>query len=352
MKHQNKAILFYICAITLFCFFLGYASLQNKTIESWLAYWDVKNSLEILKTYFLGKITNINLFLYALDKDGNIINTLKEPDELKQIIEFLRKNNIKISVTFTNDVIYSQNDKRLKDSGIVNKILSDDSLRQKHIKQILEISRSINADGVDIDYESININDKDIFTQFIEELSFALHNDKKNLIVTVQQKTENHQRTGAGAIDWREISRYADKIIIMCYNYSSKVSGPGPICPIYWLKDIIRFAKTQIPLDKICIALPLHGYDWSKEGINSINLQKVEKLFLDYPLEKRWDKKSQSPYFRYSKGGVKHEVWFEDKESLSEKIQIIKNYHINNIALWHVGILDPSLSDTLQDFLN
>jgi len=312
----------------------------------------VKNSLEILKTDFQGKISNINLFLYALDKDGNIISTLKEQGNLKEIVNFLRKDNIKISVTFTNDIVYSQTDTRLKDPDIITRILNDNSLRQRHIMQILEISNSINADGVDIDYEKINIDDKDIFTQFIKELSFALHSDKKNLVVTVQQKTQDHQRSGAGAIDWREISKYADKIIIMCYNYSSKVSGPGPICPIYWFKDIIRFAKSQIPVEKICIALPLHGYDWSKEEINSINLIKIKELLKAHPIEMRWDKKSQSPYFRYFKDRIKHEVWFENNESISRKIQIIKNYHINNMALWHVGILDPSLADLLEDFLH
>ncbi|MBL7132155.1 MAG: hypothetical protein ISS45_12285, partial [Candidatus Omnitrophica bacterium] len=113
---------------------------------------------------------------------------------------------------------------------------------------------------------------------------------------------------------------------------------------------IIRFAKSQIPQEKICIALALHGYDWSKGSVNSLNFRKAAELIEKHSARLRWDRKSQTPYFRYSKGGISHQVWFEDQKSISRKIQIIKKYKINKIALWHLGILSPSLSEPLESF--
>ncbi|MDD5618045.1 MAG: glycosyl hydrolase family 18 protein [Candidatus Omnitrophica bacterium] len=227
-------------------------------------------------------------------------------------------------------------------------MLNNQELRQKHIRQILSVAKEINADGIDIDYEELYAQDKETFSQFIKELSQALHKDNKTLVVTVSQKIEDHSRNGAGATDWREISRYADKIMIMCYNYSTRGGRPGPICPLFWLNDIIKFAKTQIPPDKIGIALGVYGYDWSKKGTVTVNLRQAKSLINNYKAKLKWDKKSQSPYFIYYKNGVEHKVWFENEKSIAQKLKVIEKHKITNIGIWHLGMLDSSLSQSFQ----
>jgi spore germination protein YaaH len=349
MKIKSKLLLLPI--ILLLPFAICSASLQNKTITAWLAYWDIKNSMQNLRINFFGKIDEIGLFFYALDKDGNIINTCKDQIEYKQTIEIVNGMILNAMPTITNDVTYSKNEKKIKNPQIIHQILSDNALRKKHIQQIMEIIKETKASGVDIDYEELDIADKDIFTQFIKELAALLHDEDKTLSVTVMQKTENHQRSGAGSLDWKEIARYADKMVIMCYGYSSKITKPGPVCPSLWLIDIIKFAKTQIPLDKLCIALPSYGFDWSKEKTNTINYQTAKSLLEKHSVKLNWDNKSSTPYFVYNDGGIKHTVWFENKKSISEKIQIIRKFKIKHIAFWHLGFLDPSFSDPLELFL-
>lgn len=347
---KNKLILILFAATILFST-LGYATYQNRTINTWLPYWDTKNSIENFKSNFQDKIEEINLFFYCLDKDANIINILPKEIDYQQIINIFRQANVKIILTITNDVIYSKSEKKLKDPQILHQILNDSNLRQRHIQQIIEIVEKINADGIDIDYENIDIKDKDNFSEFIKEFTFLLHNKNKILNVTVQQKTEDHNRTGAGAVDWKEISQYADKITIMCYNYSSKISKPGPLCPTFWLKEIIEFAKSQIPQDKICIALALHGYEWSENEVKPLNLKQVETLIEEYNAKLKWERKSKTPYFKYYKNGMNYEVWFENQKSISEKIKIIKKSKIQQIALWHLSILDYSLIESTELFL-
>ena len=329
----------------------GYTALQKKTIDAWFAYWDVKNSLSILKDSPKDFISGVNLFFYSLDEDANIINAVADPEEYKQILSVLHQKQIKIIPTFTNDIIYSKTKTILKDPDIIKRILSDGELRKRHLEQILNIAKELNAEGVDIDYEKIYAEDRDQFSQFIKELAGLLHSQNKSLAVTVQPKTEDHRRNGPGAIDWREVAEYADQIIIMCYNYSSKVSRPGPLCPPSWLAKIMKFAKSQIPPEKICIALGLYGYDWSETDCSSVNLKKALELIKENSAQLIWDRKSQSPYFTYTKSGSQHEVWFENKESIAKKIQLIKKYSIDHIAIWHLGMLEASLSESLSSFL-
>ncbi|MFC1709078.1 glycosyl hydrolase family 18 protein [Candidatus Omnitrophota bacterium] len=351
MRSRNKTISLLFSILILLPFILGYAPLQTKTIRAWVAHWDAQNSLDYFKNNFPDKIDELNLFFYCLDKDGNVVNAIVEEEEYVQVIKSLRDLKTDISVTITNDVIYSKTVRTLKDPDIIHRILNDEVLRKRHIQQITNIANGINAAGVDINYEKIYIEDKNKFSQFIKELSFVLHSQNKALSVTVHQKTKDHQRSGPGAIDWKEISGYADQIIIMCYNYSSKASKPGPNCPPFWLGEIIKFAKSQIASEKICIALGLYGYDWSDESVNSVNFSKVVDLLKQYPAVLKWDNKSQTPYFKYSQGSVQHEVWFENQRSIAKKIELIKKYDIDHIAIWHLGIMDASLFEPIESFL-
>lgn len=349
-KIKNKFLLT-LSFVVILVLLISNCESKEEIVSAWVPYWDINNSLQNIKNNFSGKIGEINLFFYCLDKDGNIINASKDRTELKQTINNFRQSGARIILTITNDIAYSKTEKKLKEPEIIHQVLTDNGLREKHIRQIMEIIKETRADGIDVDYESIDIGDKDIFTQFIKELSAVLRLEKKTLYVTVQHKTENHQRSGAGSADWQEISRYADRIIIMCYNYASKISKPGPICPSFWLKDIIKFAKSQIPLDKLCLALPFYGYDWSQEKTNSVNFKIAGAIIDKHKAKLKWDSESQTPYFIYYENGTKHSVWFENPKSILNKIKIIKKYKIKYLAFWHLGILDPRLSRSIELFL-
>ncbi|MDD5006252.1 MAG: glycosyl hydrolase family 18 protein [Candidatus Omnitrophica bacterium] len=350
MRTYNKLILAVLIIFISLPFFCGYASLQNKTISAWLAYWDIKNGMWQLKNNFLDKIDEVALFFYALDKDGNIVNIAKDPGECRQVIDTLHQLGIKAIPAVTNDVIYSASEKKIKEPQILHDILSDENSRQKHIQRLMEIIKETNADGIDIDYENMYTEDNELFALFIRELADTLHGENKTLIVTVQQKIEDHRKSWAGTVNWRQIAKYADRVTIMCYNYSSKVSRPGPICPAFWLIDIIEFAKSQIPLEKISIALGFYGYDWSKGEANTVNFRQAKALAESNNTKINWDKKSQSPYFSYSKDGAGHVVWFENEQSMAKKIQILRKYKIQSISLWHMGLLDPVFLEDITSF--
>lgn len=340
--------LLFLCVPLLALF--GFDAANGATISAWITYWDLTKSAEIFHNHFLGTINTIHSFVYVFDENARIVNACKDKTVYAKALQVLKNGKANVIPTITNDIQYSDGKRKLKDTAIVSRILTDDTLRQQHLQQILAITEELQAPGVDIDYENMDIRDKDLFSRFIEELAAALHARNKTLTVTVQHKTRSRQRAGAEAIDWKEVSRHADRIVVMCYNYSSRLGKPGPICPPFWLKDIIRFARSQIPQEKICIALPLHGYDWSKEQTVSVNIKTAQALIDKYNAALQWDTHSASPYFTYYTNGVRHQVWFENDKSISEKIKIIKRYKISHLAVWHLGILDPSLTEPLQEF--
>ena len=331
-------------------FSLPDVSRSNFKVSGWLVYWDFEESLASLENN-LDIFDTVYLFNYAFDEDGHLIENEPLTEEQQKFLASLRQKNIKVIATLVNDVIDSQDGSAiLKDPQMVHQLLSESSQRDELLNNIAYLMEEKNLDGVDIDFENLWYTDRDIFSSFIEELSRRLHANNKFLSVTVQPKRREETTDGAGAVDWSQISLYADQIQVMCYNFSSPSSPPGPIAPPSWIEEIISFAQTQIPSAKLTAAIGLHGFDWAKDKTQSLTYaQAVSKAAQNNSTILR-DTETAAPYFRYSLDFVDHEVWFEDKTSLASQMKILKKYQIKNLVLWRLGEEDPEIYPFLKSF--
>ena len=43
-----------------------------------------------------------------------------------------------------------------------------------------------------------------------------------------------------------------------------------------------------------------------------------------------------SPYFRYVKDGVEHEVWFEDVRSMEAKFNLVREFDLRGMGYWQI----------------
>jgi spore germination protein YaaH len=310
---------------------------QAENISGWIVYWDIDSGIETLKKHSQG-FNEINLFNYAFDEDGRIIENLPSFNERIESLKPSTLKKHKIIPTLVNDVMGAgAKDRILKGPEIIHSILSDNQRRGRLINEILDLIADRSYDGIDIDFEKLYFKDRELFTGFIKELADAIHSKNKILALTAQQKSADNSQDGAGAIDWEAISAYADKVRIMCYNFSSPSSEAGAIAPAAWIDKIIAFAKTRIPADKIVIILALHGYDWSKEGVKSLTYEQAMRLARRHKAKIRWNSSAGAPYFTYLNNGLPHKVWFENKKSIYHKLKVIKKHAVKSIAFWRLG---------------
>lgn len=205
----------------------------------------------------------ISPVLYEVNADGSLRDI--SPTNLYKIVAFAKSKNIKIYPTIA-----------MFDHEIFSQVVQNELNYQRHIDQIIQIVNDPDYDGIDLDYESTKLIDKDKYNSMIIELSNAIHARNKKLIVTVLAKWGDDVeypslKETRKVQDWRFIADYADWIRIMAYDYTfirSKL--PGPIAPIAWIESIIQYAKTKIPDEKIVLAAHLYSYQWSNTSDTKI----------------------------------------------------------------------------------
>ncbi|OGG05062.1 hypothetical protein A2Z33_07320 [Candidatus Gottesmanbacteria bacterium RBG_16_52_11] len=303
---------------------------------AWAPWWnpeDVTASMEKAA----GRLSAVHPVWYKVNGDGKIEEIpARNGGEIRQMAS---ASGIPVMPMISNEF----------DPERVSRILSSADLKSELAVRMVEIARNNGFAGWDIDWEQIAEKDRDAFTEFISYLKPVFNGTGLSLSVSV------HARTGtadewklAKGHDYRGLSIYADQVRVMAYDFHNATSVPGPVTPKNRLEQAIRYAKANIPRDKLVLGLPFYGYDWdSRRGEPLSRKQLLERI------EKNtgtWEYDAEALAVRgtYTVKGVKHIIWFENTASVTEKIRIAEKEGIFMFAFWCLGGEDPLIWESLE----
>lgn len=247
------------------------------------------------------------------------------------------------------------------DAAPVSAMIHDPARRAAHIAALVNEAVTYGYDGIEIDYESLNgETDREAFSLFIEELAAALHAQGKLLAIAVHPKTsEPGTWAGPQAQDWRRLGAAVDRFRVMTYDYHWSGSDPGPIAPLWWMEDVLDFATSVVPPNKVYVGLNLYGHDWGGgPSSDSLVWESVQRLITTHDITRQWQERDgwrrrvAEPWFTYTDAsGQRHEVWYADGASIEARLGLVGRYGLGGIALWRLGGEDPACWQAIADAL-
>ena len=114
------------------------------------------------------------------------------------------------------------------------------------------------------------------------------------------------------------------------------------VAPLNMVRGVIEYAVTEIDNAKIDMGIPNYGYDWTlpyirgeTEAVTIGNIEAIQ-IAINNNATIMFDETAQSPYFRYIKDGLEHEVWFEDVRSLNAKFSLLEEFNLRGAGYWTV----------------
>ena len=232
----------------------------------------------------------------------------------------------------------------------VHIMVSDPQARAAHIAELVGIAQQEGYDGFDIDYESLYLKDRDDFSVFIEELSAALHQEGKLLSVTVHPKTSDAAAWDAArAQDWARLGAAADYFKIMVYDYSSGPGEAGPVAPVAWAMEVLDYAVSVVPVQKIYLGLPFYGYDYAVGGKRSLTWVGTQAIISRYNGVIQRDESNEA-WFTYELGGL-HTVFINDALATETKVRKAFDRYpeLAGVCIWVLGGEDPENWTVLRD---
>jgi len=319
-----------------------------KRVSGNLVFWDQSRGFDVIRAN-ADLFSDISPFWYRVAADGHVTPYTTEAGasyEDPAILSFLRANGILVIPTVANIL------NGVWDGALVSRIIADPALTTVNIESLVQLAVTKEYDGIDLDYENLNASDRPAFTSFVNQLAVALHANGKLLTVNVYAKTsEPGTWSGPQAQDWWAIGQVADQVRIMTYEYHWSTSGAGPISPVDWVGDVLAFARTTIPAQKIMQGVPLYGYDWVGQSGVDVVWEQAMALVRQYGATVQWDAASASPWFEYLAKRTRHTVWFENASSVDAKLQVNAAYDAGGVSFWRLGGQDPEVWSTLRNRL-
>jgi spore germination protein YaaH len=282
-------------------------------------------------------ITTLIPFWYGVKEDGTLADM--SSSEVKKIAS---DNNLPIY-----PIIHNYSDP--KKSQLIHDLLSTPPLRNTLISNIRNMAETNNYPGINIDFEFVPPEDRENLNIFIRDLYISLKAIRKIITISVPAElTDNPRHPFSGAFQYSFIAQYADEVYILAYD--EHFSQPGPISSIGFVTNVLNYAVTVIPPQKIWLGMAVYGYDWT-QGVNyprTLTYQQAVDLAKNLGVTIIYDQTAQESTYTYVLDGKVHSVWFEDSKSFSAKLSLVNSYKLSGIAVWRLGQEDLNIWNILK----
>ncbi|MEX1029420.1 MAG: glycoside hydrolase family 18 protein [Paenibacillaceae bacterium] len=224
-------------------------------------------------------------------------------------------------------------------------IFTDAAVKEAMISSIIRTMKDKGFRVLNIDFENMYADDRELYNQFLREISARLHQEGFLISTALAPKTSATQvGQWYEAHDYKAHGEIVDFVIIMTYEWGWSGGPPMAVAPIPQVKAVLDFAVTVIPPAKILMGAPLYGYDWTLpfvqggEFARSLSPQAAITQARNVGAVIRYDPVSQAPnYSYYDLEGKEHVVWFEDARSAQAKFDLIRTYGLRGISYWVLG---------------
>jgi spore germination protein len=296
----------------------------------------------------LPHLTYITIFSYHIKSDGSIVNINDE-----DIIESARKMRVAPLMSITNI-----GEKGTFNSDLAHEILSSPTLQDKLLDNIIENAKRKNYYGVNFDFEYVYPEDRENYNNFLEKASKRLNEEKLLMVTAIAPKYRANQKGLLyEAHDYPVHGKFADRVVIMTYEWGYTYGPALPVAPINRVMDVIDYAVTAIPSKKILMGIPNYGYDFKVphvegQAADSVSNNEAVDIAIRVGAEIKYDEEAQTPYFDYVEGTQKHRVYFEDPRSIAAKIQLAIEFQLGGLNYWTLKDFFPQNWVLVDYYLN
>ncbi len=226
---------------------------------------------------------------------------------------------------------------------LVKVLVENEVIQQRVIDNLLYTVQDRGYSGVDIDFEYILPENRVAYAEFVGRVREVMNAQGYKTSVALAPKTSTDQPGLLyEGMDYALLGANADNVFLMTYEWGYTYGPPMAVAPLNKVRQVVEYALTEIPKEKILMGIPNYAYDWAlpyERGITKARLiGNVEAVHIaaENGVSIQYDDLAQSPHFNYTRNGIAHEVWFEDVRSIEAKLNLAREYELLGVGYWNL----------------
>ena len=230
--------------------------------------WNRANPDSIETAAAAEAIDEVDFVWYLSQADGTVVSEHEDLD----LVRKTRERGVQAFATVVNRAPGGD-----FDGDIAARILASEDSRSSHVETLVDLVVDKGFDGLDLDWELVRPDDRDRFSEFVEELADALHDKDRLLSIAVVPKDSEPGRWDTQkAADYERLGAAVDEFKVMTYSYSGGWSDPGPQTPLGLGARVLAFAESQVPPEKVLMGVPFYGFDWHGDATTAVHWQDAD----------------------------------------------------------------------------
>lgn len=226
---------------------------------------------------------------------------------------------------------------------LVKVLVENEAVQEKLIGQMLETVSNRGYSGVDVDFEYVLPENRVQYAEFVGKLRARMNENGYRVSVAVAPKVSDDQK---GLLvegeDYALLGENADSVFLMTYEWGYTYGPPMAVAPLDKVRQVVEYALTRIPAERLIMGIPNYGYDWQLPyergvtrartvgNVEAVDIAAENGAVIEYAAV------AQSPWFTYRKNGMEHVVWFEDVRSIEAKWNLINEYGLTGGWYWNL----------------
>ena len=265
----------------------------------------------------------------------------------KEYIRWAKQNGYKVWAIFSNN--------SMKET--TSKILNNYLQREEMIEKIVDLALQYDLDGINVDFEYINMSDKDVFSRFIIELAPRLR--EHGIVTSVDVTAPDGSENWSLCYDRDLLAKEADYLVFMAYDqYGKSSTSAGTTAGADWVEaNIKKFLKQEdVPKEKIILGIPLYTRLWRTDANGKLTSSVINMNQIDSKIpndaQRVWDEEKKQYYVEYESEKYKYQMWIEDEKSIKEKLNLIPKYELAGGAFWAKDRETDNIWNIAQEVLN
>lgn len=279
-------------------------------------------------------LTYLSIYGYNVKPDGTLV-TIDDAD----LVQLSRQAGVGPLMVISNIDETGE-----ASSELAHTILMSEVIQITLIKNIIDVVKSKNYFGLNINFDNIDPSDRELLTKFFQSVTQNLFS-LGYIVVASDFIAVNPNRSTLlyDTIDFGAYSEYVNQVfIIVSYATQRPRLPPMAVAPLDQLKRVLDYSVSIIPSQNILLGMTNYALDWTLP----YNPATVAKR-LPYPealaLSRQkaayvwFDQISQSANFFYTDGSNRqHVVWLYDELSIRLRLELIRAYNLGGVSFFMV----------------
>ncbi|MDP4096903.1 glycoside hydrolase family 18 protein [Paenibacillus sp. P96] len=283
-------------------------------------------------------LTYLAPFSFRIQRDGTLA-----PPLLDDFPAIANANGITMMMVVTN----LEEDQFSAELGQL--ILNNRELQNSLLENIIQTAKQLGFRDIHFDLEFLRPADREAYNAFLRRAADRIHQEGFLISTALAPKTSASQMgEWYTAHDYRTHGQIVDFVVIMTYEWGYSGGPPMPVSPIRPVRQVLEYALTEMPANKIMMGQNMYGYDWTLPYVQggkyaeALSPQEAIARARRRNAAIQYNYEDQAPFFRYwDDEGKEHIVWFEDARSIQAKINLVQELGLRGISYWKLGLPFP-----------